>query len=90
MKNFNKERLLHFTPNSTTCIALAKDLGIAWSDIQDLIMAKAIGLHRIIGHISKAKEKCFRKKENNLNAIQVSVTEEIDKNLPSTCTTAQK
>jgi len=55
---------------------MAKDLFQAWSEIQDLIMAKAIGLHRIIGQISKAKETSFRKTERNNNASQSSITKE--------------
>jgi len=41
-------------------------------------MAKAIGLHRIIGHISKAKEKGFRKEENSLNAARASIITDTD------------
>jgi len=55
-------------------------------DIFKQTMAKAIGLHRIIGHISEAKEKHFRRNENNQNVTQTSVIKEIAKDSP-TCAT---
>jgi len=76
LEGISKNRLLGFTPDATTCVAMAKDLSQAWSEIQDLIMAKAIGLHRIIGQISKTKEKNFRKIESNNIASQSSIKRE--------------
>ena len=90
LKGINKNNLLRFTPDTTTCIATAKDLFQAWLEIQDLIMAKAIGLHRIIGQISKAKEKRFRKIEKLNNASQSSIAKEfVETNQTSSTDTIQ-
>jgi len=59
---FSPYNLLNFTPNLAACKTFHSDLKQSWNAIKDLIMAKAIGLHRIIGEISKDKEKEYRKK----------------------------
>ena len=53
-----------YTPDITACKAFSKECLTNWREIQDIIMAKAIGIHRIIGSISKEKEKAYRKKYN--------------------------
>jgi len=60
--SFSISRLSQFTPDNATCKVLKGDLDESWETIKELIMAKAIGLHRIIGEISKEKEKQYRKK----------------------------
>jgi len=58
----NSSNLFLFTPNITACKALSNECLSTWREIKDLIMAKAIGIHRIVGTISKEKEKAYRKK----------------------------
>jgi len=43
---------------------MESDLKDMWMEIKNLIMANAIGLHRIIGFISKVEEKVYREKIN--------------------------
>ena len=64
ISNINRGYLSQFTPMQTACIAMESDLKSMWMEIKDLIMAKAIGLHRIIGSISKSKEKEYRETFN--------------------------
>ena len=54
-------QLLQFTSEFTACKRFSEELQESWNAIKDLIQAKAIGLHRIIGEISKRKEKEYKK-----------------------------
>jgi len=58
--NINRKRISEFIPLQTACIAMETELKDMWEEIKELIMAKAIGLHRIIGSISKNIEKSYR------------------------------
>jgi len=60
----SSKNLFAFTPNKAACSAASADLLSTWNEVKDLLMAKAIGLHRIIGSISKEKEKNMRVKHN--------------------------
>jgi len=55
---------LYHTPDIASCKVLSNDCLATWKELQDIIMAKAIGIHRIIGSIIKEKEKAYRKKYN--------------------------
>ena len=57
-------RFLNYSPDVASCKALANECLSTWTEIKELIMAKAIGIHRIIGVISKNKEKIYRKTYN--------------------------
>ena len=57
----NPYKLMQFTPEIAACKNINKELLESWNAIKDLLKAKAIGLHRIIGEISKRKEKAFKK-----------------------------
>jgi len=60
----NQTQFLRFTPNIPASKGFSNDCLSTWREIKDLIMAKAIGLHRIVGAISKKKEKYYRKEYN--------------------------
>ena len=75
--HIHKNRLLNFTQNIQACNAMAIDLTKAWSEVKELLMAKAIGLHRIINHISKLKETQFRKNINKQNAPVIHIPKDI-------------
>ena len=60
--NINRKEIFNFTPSQSACIAMETDLKEMWEEVKELLMAKAIGLHRIIGFISKNKEKEYREK----------------------------
>ena len=60
--SINRKQISSFTHIKNAYTAMETELEGRWLEINDLLMAKAIGLHRIIGFISKAKEKEYREK----------------------------
>jgi len=58
----NSHKFLPHCPDVASCKHTSNVCLSTWDEIQDLIMAKAIGIHRIVGTISKSKEKAYRKK----------------------------
>jgi len=68
--------LLQYTANIAACKSFSKELEQSWNAIKDLIMAKAIGLHCIIGEISKRKEKYYKIKYNLSKGTHREIKEE--------------
>jgi len=62
--NCNHLQFLQYSPDMALCKAFSDDCLSTWKEIKELLMAKAIGIHRIISTISKEKEKSYRKKYN--------------------------
>jgi len=60
--NCSSLQFFNYCPDMTSCKAFSQECLSTWKEIKELIMAKAIGIHRIIGAISKEKEKNYRKK----------------------------
>jgi len=49
LENIKQDVLLKYTPDTATCKVYEAELQEQWNGIKDLIVAKATGLHRIIG-----------------------------------------
>ena len=62
--NCSHLQFLQYSPDVASCKAFSNDCLSTWTEIKELLMAKAIGIHRIISTISKEKEKSYRKKYN--------------------------
>ena len=74
--SFSPFELLRFTGNMATCKAFSNELKKSWNTIKDLLKAKAIGLHRIIGGLSKQKEESYKEKYHLSKGTYREINEE--------------
>ena len=63
---------IQFYPNQEMCRNMVASLMALWEELKDINVARAMGLHSIIGGVSKKYEKDFKKQENDIQGMQDS------------------